>query len=138
MNNRCFSSRTFVSLLLIIGALLAFSQPVAAQATAAVVGTIRDPTGATVPSARVSVTNVQTALVASSTTGMDGTYTILLLPVGEYRLQVEAAGFQAYVRSGITLAVNDKPTIDVTLQVGNLADSVTVTEATPLIEAQTG
>jgi hypothetical protein len=138
MNNRCSSSRTFVSSLLIIGALLVFSQPVAAQATAAVVGTIRDPTGATVPGARVSVTNVQTALVASSTTGTDGTYTILLLPVGEYRLQVEAAGFQAYVRSGITLAVNDKPTIDVTLQVGNLADSVTVTEATPLIEAQTG
>ena len=138
MKNRRLPDRPLVLSLFLLGALLVFSQPVAAQATAAVVGTIRDPTGATVPGARVSVTNVQTALVASSTTGTDGTYTILLLPVGEYRLQVEAAGFQAYVRSGITLAVNDKPTIDVTLQVGNLADSVTVTEATPLIEAQTG
>jgi outer membrane receptor protein involved in Fe transport len=124
--------------LLAFCALLMASQRLSAQAAASVVGTIRDSTGATVPGARVTITSVQTALSASSTTGADGIYSLLLLPVGEYKFQVEAAGFQGYLRSGITLAVNDKPTIDVILQVGNIADSVTVTGSAPLIEAQTG
>ena len=113
-------------------------RPAAAQATAAVVGTVRDSSGASIPGAKISVTNVRTGLVESRTTGADGGFSIPLLPVGEYKLQVEAAGFQGYVRSGISLAVNDKPTIDVVLQVGNLADSVTITAAAPLLEAQTG
>jgi len=109
-----------------------------AQATAALVGTIRDSSGAPIPEAKVTALNVRTGLRESRVTGVDGSYSIPLLPVGEYRLQVEAAGFQAYVRTGITLAVNDKPTIDVILNVGNLADSVTVTATAPLLETQTG
>jgi hypothetical protein len=136
-NSRQMHRLVIISLLVGL-ALLLIAPPLGAQSTAAIVGTIRDSTGATVPGARVSMTNVQTGLVASGASGTDGIYTILLLPVGEYKLQVEAAGFQEHVRSGITLAVNDKPTVDVTLQVGSVSDSVTVTAAAPLIEAQTG
>ena len=114
------------------------TRPLYGQATAAVVGTVRDSSGAAIPGAKVTVSNLRTGLVESRITGVDGIYSVPLLPVGEYTLHVEAAGFQSYVRSMITLAVNDKPTIDIVLNVGNLADSVTVTATAPLLETQSG
>ncbi len=137
MMKRNIVSWAFAGLLLALGLLLT-ARPADAQASAAIVGTVRDSTGAMVPNAKVTAVNVKTGLVSSKTTGPDGNYSILFLPVGEYRLQVEASGFQGYVRSSITLAVDDKPTIDVVLQVGNVSESVTVTDAAPLVEAQTG
>ncbi len=109
-----------------------------AQATANLVGTVKDATGAAVPGARVTAVNVQTGLRQARQSGPDGTYSLPLLPVGQYRLEVEKEGFQRYVQSGITLAVNDNATIDVTLAVGSLTESVTVTGAAPLLETQTG
>ncbi|MBK9166622.1 MAG: TonB-dependent receptor [Bryobacterales bacterium] len=109
-----------------------------AQATAALVGTITDSTGGTIPNAAVTITNVQTGFSASRPSGADGSYVFTLLPVGEYRLDVEASGFQRYVRQGIRLAVNERPTLDVVLSVGAVTDSVTVTAAAPLLETQTG
>jgi outer membrane receptor protein involved in Fe transport len=111
--------------------------PVAAQATASVVGTVRDQSGAAVVGARVAITNVQTGLVESRQTAEDGSYSIPFLPVGQYQLAVEAAGFQTYRRTGVALSVNDRPTLDVNLQLGNVSESVTITAAAPLLEAQT-
>jgi outer membrane receptor protein involved in Fe transport len=118
--------------------LLAICVDVQAQSTANVVGTIRDSSGAAVPGAKVTMINVQTGLRQSREAGSEGAYSIPLLPVGQYRLEVEQAGFQRHVQSGITLAVSDNATIDVTLTVGSLSESVTVTGAAPLLETQTG
>jgi len=126
-----------VSMVLVLAGLI-IPRPLPAQATAAIVGTVRDSSGAVIPGAKVTLTNVHTGLLESRTTGADGGYSVPLLPVGVYRLQVEAAGFQGYVQSGIALAVNDKPTLDPILQVGSSTESVTVTAASPLLEAQTG
>ena len=108
------------------------------QSTANIVGTVRDSTEAAVPGARVTAVNVQTGLRLTRESSGDGSYSIPLVPAGQYRLEVEKDGFQRYARSGITLAVGDNATLDVALAVGSLAESVTVTSAAPLLETQTG
>ncbi|MBI4877129.1 MAG: TonB-dependent receptor [Acidobacteria bacterium] len=109
-----------------------------AQSTANVVGTVRDPSGGAVPGAKVTAVNVQTGLRQTRASGADGAYSLPLLSVGQYQLEVEKEGFQRFVQSGITLAVNDNATLDVVLSVGSLSESVTVTGAAPLLETQTG
>ncbi|MBL8291521.1 MAG: TonB-dependent receptor [Bryobacterales bacterium] len=109
-----------------------------AQSTAALVGNVTDSTGGTVPNATVKITNTRTGYSVTRPTGATGNYTFTLLPVGEYRLEVEAQGFQRHVRQGIVLAVNERPTIDVVLAVGTVSEAVTVTGAAPLLETQSG
>src|SRR5215471_18985982 len=89
-----------------------------AQSSANIVGTVRDTSGALVPGAQVSVANTQTGYAQSRQTGSDGVYKLPLVPVGQYQLTVEKAGFQKYVQTDITLAVNDNATIDVVMSVG--------------------
>jgi hypothetical protein len=108
------------------------------QSTATIVGIARDSSGAVVPGAMVRVVNIQTGLTRTHTTGEGGLYTIALLPVGEYRLEVEKAGFGPYSQTGITLAVNDRVSIDVALTVGSVSESLTVNADTPLLETQSG
>ena len=108
------------------------------QATAKLVGTIKDSSGAAVPGARVTVVNTQTGFRQTRDSGSEGAYSFPLLPVGQYQVEVEKEGFQRFVQSGITLAVNDNATIDVSLSVGALTETVTVTDAAPLLETQTG
>lgn len=112
--------------------------PLWAQSTAALVGTVTDSTGGAVPNATIKITNTRTGLSLSRATEATGNYTFTLLPVGEYRLEVEAQGFQRHVRQGIVLAVNERPTIDVVLAVGTVSEAVTVTGAAPLLETQSG
>lgn len=118
--------------------LLASVALVLAQSTANIVGTIRDSSGGSVPGAKVTATNTQTGFRLTRESTAEGAYSIPLLPIGQYRLDVEKEGFQRYLQSGITLAVNDNATIDVVLQLGSVAESVTVTGAAPLLETQTG
>src|SRR6266545_2178881 len=86
-----------------------------AQSTANIVGTVRDSSAAAVPGARVTAVNTQTGLRQTRESSADGTYSLPLLPAGQYRLEVEKEGFQRYVQSGITLAVNDNAALDLTL-----------------------
>ena len=109
-----------------------------AQSSANIVGTVRDSSGALIPGAQISVVNVQTGYTQSRPSDADGSFKLPLLPVGKYQLTVEKAGFQKYVQTDITLAVNDNATIDVTLAVGAVSEAVTVTGAAPLVEAQSG
>lgn len=118
--------------------LLLFSSILFAQSTANIVGTVRDSSGAAVPGVRITATNVLTGLRQSRESTNEGTYSLPLLPVGQYRVEAEKQGFQRYVQSGLTLVVNDNATIDITLQVGSLTESVNVTAEAPLLETQTG
>src|SRR5258708_31457075 len=95
--------------------------------SANIVGTIRDSSSAAVPGARVTAVNIHTGLRQTRESSAEGTYSLPLLPVGQYRLEVKKEGFQRHVQSGITLAVNDNATLDIALVVGSLAESVTVT-----------
>ena len=109
-----------------------------AQSTARIAGTVRDSSGAAIPGAKITATNVNTGFELTRESLPDGTFTLPLLPVGEYRLSTQVQGFQPFIRSGLTLTVDAIVTVDVTLQVGQIAEAVEVTAAAPLLEAQTG
>jgi hypothetical protein len=101
---------------------------------ATLLGVVVDPTGARVPGATVTVTNIGTSVRTASKTNDDGSYLIPLLPPGKYAVQVEHSGFKTFERSPIELRLNDRTRVDVELQVGQVADRVTVTAEAPLLE----
>lgn len=90
-------------------------------------GAVRDASGAIVPGAAVTVTNVNTGIRQTVKTDSLGTYSFLALPVGTYKLVVTKRGFQTYQRSDITLNTSDQLRYDVTLQVGQVTQQVQVT-----------
>src|SRR5882724_9897308 len=110
---------------------------VAQVTTATIVGTISDPSGAVAPGAQVIARNVDTGLIRTVTSGEDGTYRLEFLPVGHYALEVTTAGFKKAYLSDIVLKVNDTARVDVSLTVGQVTESVTVTEAAPQINTST-
>jgi len=113
-----------------------FSGRVRAQITSTVMyGQVTDATGATVPGAQVSVTNTETNLTRTAQTNAEGEYRIELLPVGSYKVEITAPGFKRVVRSGVVLEVNVPARVDSVLQLGNLTDTVAVTESIPLINS---
>src|SRR5215216_1471800 len=67
-------------------------------------GTITDPNGAAVSKASVTARNLETGTTRTATTDQSGVYRFPLLPLGTYRITVEASGFRRFVRDGITLA----------------------------------
>jgi Carboxypeptidase regulatory-like domain len=103
------------------------SEPAAAQqASALITGTVKDTTGAVVAGAKITVTNTGTNVSHSTTTGKDGDYLFSLLPIGTYQLAVEAAGFEKYAQTGITLEINQKARLDIELKVGSTSQVVEV------------
>src|SRR5581483_12176576 len=97
-----------------------------ADVTGSITGVVRDSSHAVVAGARVQVTNVQTNFTQETTSGADGSFSILALPVGTYKLTATASGFRVYSASDINLRVNDQLHFDVTLQVGSLQEHVNV------------
>src|SRR3954464_5643446 len=95
--------------------------------TAELSGTVTDSTGAVVPNAKVTATNVATNIERSTVTGSTGNYIVPLLQPGDYVLSVEASGFRKSVQRGISLQINQQAQIDLTLQVGQVSESLEVT-----------
>ena len=111
---------------------LLLASPLAAVAqvtTATIVGTISDPSGSTVPGAQVTARNVDTGLTRTVTSGDAGTYRLEFLPVGKYDIEVTYTGFKKALLSGIVLQVNDTSRVDVSLAVGQVNETVTVTDS---------
>ena len=94
---------------------------------AAIQGTVTDSTGAVIPGAAVTATNTETNLQRSTETGSAGFYTIPNLPPGRYRLQVTMSGFHTSISENIDLAVGQQSVLNAALQVGEIAEKVTVT-----------
>ena len=116
-------SKTLVVLLFV--GLLAFAVTgVQAQITSTtLVGTVSDSTGAVVPGAQVSATNVDTNFKRTVQSNGEGAYRLEFLPVGSYKLEVTATGFKAYTRTGIVLEVAQIAQADVTLQIGKTGET---------------
>jgi hypothetical protein len=103
------------------------SQVLLAEVTAGILGTVSDPSGATVPNATVTLKNPDTGLVRRAQTDASGIYQFLSVPVGErYILQVEAQGFRTSVQTGLKLTVNQRYRADFTLVVGTVSQTVEV------------
>jgi hypothetical protein len=105
---------------------LVFDQRLSAQATAQLSGTVRDESGAVLPGVDVTATQTETGFVRSVVSDGAGAYLFTNLPIGPYRLDVTLAGFRSYQQTGIVLQVGGSPTINVTLNLGALSETVTV------------
>jgi hypothetical protein len=108
-----------------------------AQVSASLTGVITDASGARVPSAAVTVKNVETGAVRSTVSDEVGRYQVLALPVGEYEISASKSGFQEQIRSGIHLVVGQEAGVDLTLGVGAVKEQVTVKEDAPIVNATT-
>ncbi len=97
-----------------------------AQDTASVTGTVTDPTGAAIPGAQVTATNVQHGITRSATSNGTGDFLFAALPIGSYDLAVAAPGFKKFLARGIILNVAEKARVDVAMQVGGTNTEVTV------------
>src|SRR5450432_211464 len=106
----------------------------AQQITGSIRGTVADPTGAAVQGATVSAKQAETGLTRTAVTDHSGAYDVLELPVGHYRLQVEAKGFQTYIQQGITLDVNEKASVPVRLAVGSATQRIEVLADAQIIQ----
>jgi hypothetical protein len=122
-----------LSALLLVSPVDALAQ----QETATITGEVRDASGALVPKAVVTVTNVGTNIAIRTETSDEGSYTIPSLRPGEYSVAVEASGFTRILRTGITLQVAQVARIDLTLQTGQLSEVVEVAAGAPLLDTQT-
>jgi Carboxypeptidase regulatory-like domain/TonB-dependent Receptor Plug Domain/TonB dependent receptor len=110
---------------------------VSAQFDAAtVLGTVADATGAVVPGATVTLTNVGTGIVATTTTDRDGNFQFLNVRVGTYSLRAELQGFSAAIAENFAVTVNARQRVDLTLKVGGLGETVQVTGAARLLESE--
>lgn len=122
---------------LAFSAVLLFSLPCVAQvASAELSGTVFDASGSVVPNGKVTATNAATNVSRVAESGKDGSYVLTQLPPGDYTLSVEAAGFRKLVQTGLALQINQQARVDLTLQLGQLADTVEVTGQPPLLEAE--
>ena len=118
---------SFVLLAALVLCLPAYSQ----TDTGAILGTITDNTGASLPNATVTVTNVGTNAKTVVKSDGQGTYTATPLKIGNYSVHISAQGFKEVTRTGIVLNVQDRLRLDFTMQVGSVAEQVTVTEPPP-------
>lgn len=113
-----------------------FTAAVSAQNRGTVSGFVRDPSGATVANAKLTLTDERTGAVRTASSDETGAYQILGLVSGVYRLEAESAGFKRVRNTGLTLEVDQNLRSDVTLEVGAVAESVEVTGAASLVDTR--
>jgi len=104
----------------------------------AITGIVQDPSGAVVPDAAVTVTNVDIGLSFQTKTNASGTYVVSPLKIGNYTVTLTAPGFQTVVRDNLHVDAQQRLGVNVTLQPGAVSQTVTVSSAPPLLETQTG
>jgi hypothetical protein len=112
---------------------------VMAQSTiyGSMVGVVTDQSGAHMPGVTVTATNLSTNISTSALTDAQGNYRIENLIPGTYQVSAERASFKKYVRQGITLSTAQAIRIEITLEVGEVSETVNITQQTPLIETET-
>jgi hypothetical protein len=130
MRHRC--SRQLVLLFVLSGVP---SLAAAQEITGTIIGAVTDQSGGVLPGVTVTVKNVQTGLTKETTTAEDGGYTLPYLPVGTYDVTFALPGFKTVTSRAIELHINDRIQIDAKLEVGQLAETVEVVGASPLIQA---
>ncbi len=109
-----------------------------AQSTyGSIAGSVTDTSGATVADANLTLTNLGTAEKRTQSSGSDGLFTFVNLFPGQYRIDVEKQGFKHFVRTPITVEVQQSTHIDAALQVGQVSEVMEVTSEVPLLQSET-
>jgi hypothetical protein len=102
-----------------------------------ITGTVKDPSGATVPGAKVAVENEGTGVSRAVVTNDAGNYTVSNIPAGTYRVTAEAPGFKKVSKTGNLLDANVPLGVDISLEVGQNSESVTVSAETSRLQTET-
>jgi hypothetical protein len=123
---------------LICAGLILISSPKAISQTfyGSIIGTVSDATGAVVPGTNVTLTNLGTTEKRMMVTDNAGVYRFVNLLPGKYRVEAEKSGFKRFSREPVVVEVDSSPRIDVTLEVGEVTQTVEVSELTPLLQSQ--
>src|SRR5882672_5463303 len=121
----------FFALCVCVGVFGICAAPTAAQSASAgtVSGQVSDPQGATVPGANVTLVDVATNSPRTTVTNESGRYIFAVLPPGDYELTVSKTGFKVHKLTGERVSVGLVLTVDVTLELGSVSETVTVTSA---------
>ena len=117
---------------------LTFSPALHAQSlssTAALSGTVSDPSGARIPKATIKLTDSEIGITRTTTAGTAGDFSFALLPVGTYTLEASAQGFKTSRQTGIVLNVGDSLVENISLTIG-ASEQVTVTASGPLLQTE--
>ena len=128
--------KLFIRTTLLLACGVFFAVAAHAQFKASIQGTVMDPQGTAVPGAKVTVTNEDTGIARDTVTSDQGFYRISELPPGKYTVSVEGAGFKTSVSKGVVVEAEQPRGLDITLAVGNIQDSVTVTASTGGLETE--
>ena len=127
LSARVSLTQTGIVILLFVSFLLLSANPTLAQtSTGSINGTVKDASGSIIPAADVLLTNTQTNVERKTTTNDVGVYVFLNIIPGEYRLQASKSGFKTSKQSPFTLTVNQTATFDMTLEIGEITQEVTV------------
>lgn len=105
--------------------------------TATVLGTVRDNSGAVIPEVSIRLTNVDTGISLTARTDDNGNYQFVNVKIGQYQVSAEKTGFSTAVAKGISVTVNARQRVDVSLQVGTVAEQVEVSAGLQLLESDT-
>ncbi|MDH4065088.1 MAG: carboxypeptidase-like regulatory domain-containing protein, partial [Acidobacteriota bacterium] len=125
--------RTLFAFLLVVATAL----PTAAQSQAingTIAGTVKDESGGTLPGVTITITNVDTGVVRSAVTGVEGTYSVGLLPLGTYQVRIELAGFKTVERTGVTISAGRTAVVNADLSVGGVQEVVQVSADAPVTQ----
>ncbi len=123
---------------LLFSLIIAFATPLRAQKDAgAIVGLVRDPSGAVVAGAKITVTDVDRGVAIDLTTNSDGEYVASPLKIGRYRVTVEKEGFKKSVAGPVEVNIQDRVAVDLKLDPGMATEVVNVTGQRPQLETET-
>lgn len=135
---RSFFSRTVVPAAMILMLIAAVVNSLPAQtSTATLTGRVIDTTGAVVPGVEITVVDLQRNLTRVTVSSSSGQYTLTALNPGDYKVSAELPGFKRFVLESLNLQVNQTASLEIVLQVGEVADSITVSGSAALLESQT-
>ena len=123
---------------LLLTALLAPALTAAAQTSGTLTGRVVDASGGVIPGASVSARHLERGVERAAVTGPDGRFVMAALPVGPYDVRAELSGFKAIVRQGVALTVGQAVALEFVLEVGVVAEAVSVTGAAPAVNTRTG
>ena len=124
-----------LSLLFMLAAGLLLPRTVIAQVDmGSISGTVRDTSGAVLPGVNVTLSNVDTGVTSSTKTGSEGQYTFSPIKIGHYSVSATASGFRTVHQNNVTVDVQQKVEVNLSLPVGQATESVTVDAAPPLLQ----
>ena len=120
---------------IILAACVSASTILAQSSSGTFLGTVRDSTGAIIPGATISILNQETGFRREIVSNSAGEYELPYVPLGNYTVTCKSKGFKSVDRTGINLQVDQKAKLDFSLSVGEVNETITITEAPPLVKA---